>query len=444
MHVIVIGLGTIGASIAQFLAESGHNVVAVDIDKERLERLEVHVDAQTIQGHACDPEVLRTANVEQADLVLALASNEELNVVAAAAVKHMGSKKSVARVHSPHYLKTSRLDYRSTFNIDLTLSPELLTAAEVVKHLNNPDALAMEFYAHGKVQLVQVELDEENPYCARPLKDLDLPAGVLVVLVSRWGKVLIPRGDAMLLPGDKVTLLGKSSTLTGIRHLTEKSFSGRGSVMIAGGGETGAILASALETKVSTVKLFEIDAQRCRALSERLDKTLVLHGDATERNFLEEERIARADVFVAAMRSDEDNIMASLLARKLGAGKCVTIVKRPDYIPLLEETTTVDLALSPRQIAAGKVLALIKRGAIKNVALLENGQAEVIEFIPRPDSPLLDTPLKDIEFPEGCLVGMIARGNTIKIPSGRDRIRQGDTVIMVVLAEVADSVESMF
>lgn len=444
MHVIVIGLGTIGASIAQFLAESGHNVVAVDIDKERLERLEVHVDAQTIQGHACDPEVLRTANVEQADLVLALTSNEELNVVAAAAVKHMGSKKSVARVHSPHYLKTSRLDYRSTFNIDLTLSPELLTAAEVVKHLNNPDALAMEFYAHGKVQLVQVELDEENPYCARPLKDLDLPAGVLVVLVSRWGKVLIPRGDAMLLPGDKVTLLGKSSTLTGIRHLTEKSFSGRGSVMIAGGGETGAILASALETKVSTVKLFEIDAQRCRALSERLDKTLVLHGDATERNFLEEERIARADVFVAAMRSDEDNIMASLLARKLGAGKCVTIVKRPDYIPLLEETTTVDLALSPRQIAAGKVLALIKRGAIKNVALLENGQAEVIEFIPRPDSPLLDTPLKDIEFPEGCLVGMIARGNTIKIPSGRDRIRQGDTVIMVVLAEVADSVESMF
>ena len=445
MSVVIIGAGMIGASIAEFLVEAGKDVIVIDRDKSRLASLESMLDIQTIQGEGCDAVVLHAAQVEQAELVLALTGSEDANVLAASSAKHMGARKSVARAHSAHFLKPDGFDYRQVFNIDLMLSPEMLTAAEVVKFLDNPDALALEFYAQGKVQLLQFELAEGHPYCGHPLREIRLPGGVLVVLVTRGTEVLIPKGETHLMAGDKITLLGKRGTLAGMHDLKLKSTrENLGVIMIAGGGETGSFIAATLETRALSVKLVEIDPERCRVLAARHDHATVLHGDATNRVFLTEERIENTDVFIASMESDEDNIMASLLAKKMGVRKCVAVVKRPDYTPILLEATEIDLALSPRQVTAAKILSLVKRGLIKNISLLEGGKAEVIEFTPGEDSPLLDKPLQEIVFPPGCLVCMINHGQSIRVPRGGDQIRWGDTVIMVSLAEVSAEVEKLF
>jgi trk system potassium uptake protein TrkA len=444
MIVVIIGAGVIGGSIAEFLVGVGRDVIVIDRDKEALQGLASFLDIQTIQGHGCDPNVLTNARVSQAELVLAMTPNEEVNLLAATCAKRLGAQKTVARARSPHYLKPNGFDYRQALDVDLLISPEVLTAAEVVKYLDNPDALALEFYAHGKVQLLQFELEPDHRFCDHFVRELGLPGGVLAVLVTRGEEVLIPKGDLRLMAGDKVTLLGKRGTLEGMRHITGRGRAKIETVVIAGGGETGAVLADTLEQKVRSVKLIELNIDRCRMLSSRLNRTTVLHGDATHRHLLVEERVGAADIFVSAMKSDEDNIMAALLAKKLGAGKCVAIVKRADYTPVLLENTAIDLALSPRQVAANKILALVKRGLIKNISLLEEGRAEVIEFTPRPDSPLLNTSLKEAIFPAGCLVAMIGSGHSVRIPRGDDQIRPGETVIMVTLAEVADKVEMLF
>jgi trk system potassium uptake protein TrkA len=445
MNIIIVGAGTIGQSIAEVLLTLGEDVVVIDLQKEALERLEERLDVQTIRGDGCDPAVLKAARVEGSHVVMALTRDERSNLLAATVAKRLGAAKSIARVRSPHFLRPEGFDYREALGIDLVICPEVLTAAQIVKYLDNPDALALEFYAQGKVQLVKIELEADHPYCNKTPRELNLPGGVLVVLVTRGSGVLIPKGQTTFLAGDKITLLGKSGALNTMKPGRGRSPQGRfKNVTIAGGGRTGALLAAALEGKIPNVKLLEWNLDRCRELAAQLDKTTVLHGDATTRSFLTEERVGQADVFVAAMQTDEDNIMASLLARNLGAGKCVAIVKRPDYTPLLVENTKIDLALSPREVTAGRVLALMKRGLIQNISLLEDGRAEVIEFRAGPRSPLIGKPLKEIVFPDGCLVGMIGRGNTVRIGRGDDKILAGDTVIMLTLAEVSKEVEALF
>jgi trk system potassium uptake protein TrkA len=443
MVIVIIGAGTLGQSLAEMLLTQGEDVVVIDREKEALERLEERLDVQTILGDGCDPAVLKRARVSEADVVLAMSREERSNLLATAAAKHMGAAKVIARVRSPHFMMTDVIDYREALGIDLVICPEVLTAAQVVKFLDNPDALALEFYAHGKVQLIQFELEEDHPYAGKTLLELNLPGGVLVVLVTRAQEVLIPKGQTRLMGGDKITLLGKSGALRGMRP--GRSQHGRfNSVTIAGGGRTGLLLAQALEGRIRNLKLLEVNLERCRELAGMLDHTTILHGDATTRSFLNEERVGQTEVFVAAMQTDEDNIMSALLARNLGAEKCVAIVKRPDYTPLLVESTKIDLALSPREITASRVLALIKRGMIQNISLLEDGRAEVIEFRAGQKSALLGKALKEIEFPDGCLVGMIGRGNNVRVGRGDDKILAGDTVIMVALAEVSKAVEALF
>jgi trk system potassium uptake protein TrkA len=445
MLVIIVSAGQVGQTIAEMLLKMDHDVIVVDHSKEALEALENRLDVQTILGAGTDPAVLKKANIGRADVFMALTRDEEANLLSALAARQLGAKRTVARVRSSHYLKPDGFDYRKALDIDLVISPEVMTAAQVVKYLDNPDALALEFYAQGKVQLIQFEIEERHAYAGKPVREIKLPGGVLVVLVTRGTEVLIPTGETALVAGDKITMLGRSGTLNSLREgLGKQAGSKFGTVVIAGGGQIGALVAEALEGKNRNVKLLEMNLERCRELAAHLEKTTILHGDATTRSFLSEERVGKADVFVAAMHSDEDNIMSALLARNLGAAKLIAIVKRPDYTPLLVEGTQIDLALSPREVTAARVLAMLSGGRIRNVSLLEEGRAEVIELRAREGSALVGRPLKELTFPPGSLVGMISRGNTVRIPRGDDKILAGDTVIMVTLAAVAREVEEMF
>lgn len=445
MTVIIIGAGTIGCSLAEYLFDAGMDVVVIDVDKQRLMRLEEALDVQTLEGHGCDPNVLLTAGAMRADLLLAMTSNDEVNLLAAATGKNVGVGKTVARVKQPQYLQTNEQDFRRLLGIDMIISPEILTASEIVKFLDNPDALALEFYAQGKVQLLQFELPEQHVFCGKHIYEIKLPGAALVVLITRGHKVLIPRGGDILKPEDRITLLGKTGTLENLRELTrQRQAEQLDRIVIAGGGRTGLYLAQTLDKRMDSIKILEVNEARCRELSTRLERATILLGDAMERSFLQEERIGNSNVFVAAMSNDEANIMACLMAKQLGVEKCIAIVKRPDYSLILEENTEIDLALSPREICASRIMSVVKRGAIRNLSLLEEGQVEIAEYTVPSGAKIIDIPLKELQLPEGSLAAMIQRGKTVRIPRGDDAIHAGDKVIMVCLSEVASKIDSLF
>jgi trk system potassium uptake protein TrkA len=445
MNVIILGAGTVGVNVADYLLREGHDITLVDNSKERLSEVGDLLDVATLCGHATDPAVLERANVQRADLLLAFTSNDEVNLLAAYLGKRLGATRTVARVRNRVYRMRPDVNYAATLDIDLLLSPEILTAQEIVKFVDNPAALAMETYARGRVEMRRFMISERCELAGKALKDMAIPAGALVVSIIRGDEVVIPSGADTIEAGDQVALIGLPRQINEAQRLFTGSTREVGAaqeVVIAGGGETGLFLAETLEHRGHHVKLIEYNRERCAYLSEHLQSTTVIHGDVRDTPFLKEERVGTAAVFIATTGDDETNVMSSLLARDLGVGKTCCLVSRPDYVHVIEKTG-VDLALSMRVVTANKVLSLVKRGHIRSISILEEGKAEIVEFQVERNSALVDKTLREIELPRGCLIATIVHRGQVQVPRGSSVIRTGDILIVAGLAESIDRLEAM-
>lgn len=445
MNVIIIGAGTVGSNIADYLSRDEHDIVVIDHSRERLAELSERLDVATLLGHGSDPAVIERAGAAAASLLLSLTSNDELNLMAAFTGKLLGVRRTVARVRRRAFLERSDLNFKSLLDIDLLLSPEVLTAQEIVKFVDNPVAFSVETYARGRVEMRRYAIAEECPAAHKTLRDLKIPAGALVVSIIRNDAVIIPTGADTIEPGDRVALLGMPRQIAEAQKLFSAEpheAAGRQNVIIAGGGETGFYLAEILEERGHQIKLMDTDRERCDYLSERLKTVTVVHGDARSTPFLREERVGGADVFIATTGDDETNVMSSLLARSLGVEKTCCLVSRPDYLPVVEKTG-IDLALSPRLVTANKVMSLVRRGRIRSLSILEEGKAEIVEFqVPR-GSAVANHSLKEIPWPSGCLVATIVHKGQVQTPRGASVVRAGDILIIVGLHESIDTVEDL-
>lgn len=443
LKIIIIGAGTMGSHISDLLQQEKHRVVVVDRSAENLKKLADTLDVQTLQGHGADPYILRKAGVSEAELVLAITNIDEVNLLAAFTAKQLGAKKCVARARSSWCVDTRRINLRSALGIDRILNPEHLTALEIVRYLDNPDALALARFAFGKVQLITFTLDEKSKFAGRALRDCKLPRKVLVAVKAKGNEVMIPNGETVLEAGDKLTIMGVAEDLPEAQRLFHAPSPRVQNVVIAGGGVTGLFLAETLEKRSFHVRIIEADRDRCEQISESLERTEVIYGDATNINFMKEERISTADVFIGVTGDDENNLMSCLLAKELGVDKTVVKLARPDYASLVQKFG-VSLALSPRHVMAERILTLISRGRIQALTLLEDGRVEVIEFTAEHGSPMVGKPLSSLTLPEGTLISTIVHlGETI-IPRGDDQIEPGDTVIAVGLREAMDQLEASF
>ncbi len=438
--ILIVGAGTVGSHLSDLLQKENFQVVVIDADRTRLERLSDRLDVQTLHGHGADPALLQTAGAAAARLLLAMTNADEVNLLSAYTAKRLGARQAIARARSAWCLETSLLDFAETLGIDELMNPELLTAHEIISFLDHPEALALERFARGRVQLRTVVIDPKSSFAGKALRDCHLPEGMLAAVISKDGRIAIPNGDTVLEPGANLTVLGEAELLPQAQRMFHPARRHLRSAAIAGGGATGLFLAEALEKREFSVKVIESDRERSAELGRRLRRAQVIHGDATDIAFMKEERLAASDVFIAVTGDDENNLMACLLARECGVERTVVKIERPDYASLIQKFG-VTLALSPRHVMAERILTLLRGARVQAIALLEDGQVEVVEIVAGHGSPLVGRPLAKVSLPRGTLIGAIVHlGRTI-IPRGGHQIEPGDTVVAVGLHEAIGQLE---
>lgn len=439
MKIIILGAGQVGSSLAWNLAQENIDITLVDIRPDVLQDIRDRADLRTVVGHAAHPQVLEQAGAADASMVIAVTDSDETNMVAcqvAYTLFHTPTK--IARVRASEYLTHEKLFVQEALPIDVLISPELLVTRYIERLIAHPAALQVLDFADGKVQLVAVRAYDGGPLVGHELKTLaeHLPGvETRVAAIFRRGSPILPEGDTIIEADDEVFFVAAGKNIDAVASELRNLDKPVKRVMIAGGGNIGRHLAGALEKKYH-VKVIERDMQCSRRLSETLDKTIVLHGDAADEELLLEENIDNTDVFCALTNDDQANILSAMLAKRLGAHKVMSIINKPSYVDLVQ-SGTIDIAISPQQITIGSLLAHIRRGDVVAVHSLRRGAAEAIEAIAHGDkrtSKVVGRRVDEIKLPAGSTIGAIVRGEQV-IPTHHDTVIESEDHVIMFLVD---------
>src|SRR6185503_516151 len=451
MKIIILGAGQVGSTLAENLASEANDVTVIDTDGALLSDLQDRLDLRTVQGFSSHPSVLRRAGADDADMNIAVTESDETNMLAceiAATLFHTPTK--IARVRSAEYLKEEALFESGALPVDMHISPEQLVTDYIRRLIQYPGALQVVDFADGVVRLVGVRAYYGGPLVGRQLKELPshLPAEVdaRVAAIYRRGRPIIPEGDTVIEAEDEVFFVAAKKHIPKIMAELRRADKPLKRVMLAGGGNIGWRLAEALEG-THQVKIIEKNRERAKFLSEQLEKTVVLVGDGANEDLLTEEGIEDCDVFCAVTNDDEANILSSMLAKRLGAGKVMALINRLAYVDLVEGGS-IDVAISPQQSTVSALLAHVRRGDVVKVHSLRRGAAEAIEAVAHGDragSRVVGRRLDEIALPPGTTIGAIVRGDEVLIAHHDTVIEAEDHVIMfIVNKKNTKAVEKLF
>lgn len=444
MRIVVLGAGTVGSSIASLLCLHRHSVTVVDSEPERVQRVNETLDVRGITGSASQSSVLFQAGVSTADLCLAVTGIDEVNIVAASMSKSMGARRAVARVYAPVFRDLSTFDYQRHFGIDRMLSLEHLAALEIARGIRHPGSVAVESLARGELEVHEVMVVANRKGVGKSLKELKLPKDVRLGSITRDGETWIAGAEDTVQEDDRLTIIGKRDVVDDAAELFCAEGNTKLDVVIAGGGETGYHLATALEGKRFRVVLMDKDLQRCEFLASHLKETVVVNREATRRANLEEERVGSADVFVACTGEDENNIMAAVEARDIGAKTIMALVSRPDYAHVVGKLG-IDYAVSPREVAAKQILGFLSSGPIvSHTPLSEGSNLSVLEVDVMPESVATEHVLANMGLPAQCLIAGVVREGYASVPGADNRFQAGDTVIAIVDNKQVPEFEEFF
>jgi len=445
MKIIIIGAGKVGFSMAQLLSGENHDIVVIEQSLERQQILENSLDVQVISGNGSSTSILESAGVHHADMLLAVTELDELNMVACLLAKKYGVKTTVARVRNPEYLEVKDFSLSNTMGIDLMINPERVTAKEISEVIKHPEAINVEYYADAKIQLMELELKINSPLVDKKIKNLDTSIPYNIVSITRKHRMLVPSGDDKLQIGDHIHLMARTSDMRDVVRLLGFYSHKVDSCVILGGGRTGYYLAKILEQNqpAMNVKIIEKDLTRAQQTSQKLKHTLVIHGDGSDYQLLEEENIMAADLFVAVTEDDKINLLCTLIASNLGVKKTICQMKRTDVLPLAEQLG-IDNILNPRQLMAGAILKYMRLGEVISVTLFGEERAEMLELFAQPGAPALKKELRHIKLPSGSVIGAVVREDKVVIPDGRFVIEAHDRLIVFSLLKSIHKVEKLF
>jgi trk system potassium uptake protein TrkA len=451
VKIVILGAGQVGRSAAQSLSrEEANEVTVVDLDEDILRNLQDRLDIRTVAGNASYPTVLEAAGAPEADIIVALTSSDEVNMMACEiAYTLYRTPTKIARIRSSEYTSRPELFSDDALNVDVFISPEQLVTEYVERLIKYPGALQVLDFADGKVQLVGVRALKGGPLVGQRLRELaqHLPKSeARVVAIYRSGRSVSPEGDTVIESGDEVFFLAARTDIRKVMSEMRKQDDPVKKVVIAGGGNIGFRLARTLE-KSSQVKLIERDLRRARKASEILESAIVLNGDAADEELLIEENIDSADVFAALTNSEEANILSAMLAKRLGAHKVMALINKPSYADLIE-SGSIDIAISPQTITIGSLLAHVRRGDVVRVHSLRRGAAEALEAVVHGDensSRVVGRRVEQIILPEGTSIGAVVRGEEV-IMAHHDTVVQADDHVILFLSDRRhlEAVERLF
>jgi len=438
MKIIILGAGQVGSSVAQNLASEANDITLVDHRADILQDLQDRIDIRTVLGSASHPEVLMRAGAEDADMILAVTNSDETNMVAcqvAYTLFHTPIK--IARVRAQAYLRFSKLFTQEALPIDVLISPEQLVTDYIQRLIEKPEALQVLDFAGGLVQLVAVRAVRGGPLVGQELQELrqHMPGvDARVAAIFRRGNPILPQGDTVIEADDEVFFIAARKNIRAVTSELRNLDKPVKRVMIAGGGNIGLRLAESIEGRYQ-VKLIESNSERARQLSEILDKTIVLLGDAADEELLIEENIENTDIFCALTNDEEANILSAMLAKRLGARKVMSLINRPAYVDLVQ-SDVIDIAISPQQATIGSLLTHVRRGDVAAVHSLRRGAAEAIEAVAHGDnktSKVVGHTVDEVKLPPGTTIGAIVRGEDVIIAHHDTVIESDDHVILFLV-----------
>jgi trk system potassium uptake protein TrkA len=436
MNIIILGAGQVGSTVATELArEDSNEITVIDINQDILSELQDRLDIRTICGNGSYPGLLDDAGADDADMLIALTNSDEINMIAcqvASSLFHTPTK--IARIRSPEYLRRPGLFADDSIPVDFMISPESLVTEYIYHLIEHPSALQVLDFAEGRVQLVAVKAYHDGLMVGRALKTMnEVVPGVdmRVAAIFREGEPIQPSAECVIEDGDEVFLLAAREHIPTVISEMRKLEKPNKRIMLAGGGNIGGQLAAMME-KDYQVKVIEAFPPRARELSAMLNSSIVLLGDAANPDLLLEENVGSMDVFCALTNDDEANILSSMLAKRMGAKKVMSLINRPAYVDLVE-SGLIDTAISPHQVTIGALLAHIRRGDVVAVHALRRGSAEAIEAIAHGDrssSKVVGRPIAEIKLPEGTRISAIVRGEDVIIAHHDTVIESEDHVIL--------------
>ena len=438
MRIVILGAGQVGSFLAKNLSY-GHEIVIVEKDKATVERLREFLDVLIIEGDGDNPLILKEAEIEKCDIMLAVSGDDKTNIMASSWSASVGVPKIIVRIRDRDYLDYPKILERPKVYI---VNPGAIMAEKIISLISSPYAWKTETLAMGKIKMLKLKVEENSPIVGSRLKDLGPAKAWIFVALSKNGKIMIPTGETKLDAGDYIFALGVPDILSKLKELFNVEDSPVKSVVIVGCGRLGLGVAKALSDKGIKVKLIDNDPERALIAAEQMHNVLVFKGDATDSETLKEAGVESADYFIALTGDDENNVLSALLAKNLGAKRTTVLYTKPDYIDVIE-AIGVDRAISVRLSVANEILSLLHIGGVAQVALVEEGRAEVIEVDITQKSKILGKPLKDIDFPEGSIVGIVLRHNEVIIPRGDYVPEIDDKVIIFTLPEALNKVESI-
>ena len=438
MNVVIVGDGKVGGTIASQLSGEGHDIIVIDNNTRVLTNASNTMDIISVEGNGASMEVQERAGVPHSDLLIAATSADEVNMLACLVGKKLGAKHTIARVRNPEYFQQIN-KLKDDLGLSMAVNPELAAAEEISRLLRFPSALKIDTFARGRVELVEIKISPHSVLDGMPLWAIykEFQVKILICAVQREGEVYIPSGDFVLQAGDKINLTASHLEIARFFRTIGIFRTGVKSVMIIGGGRVAYYLAKELLALHVRVKIIEMDYRRCEDLCEVLPEAVIIHGDGTDKELLQEEGLEKTDALVCLTGMDEENIVVSLYAKAKKVSKVIAKINRINFDEILD-ALDIDGFISPKTIAASNIVRYVRAmqnsvgsSNVETLHKLINDRIEALEFKVREKSSVVGVPLKNLKTKDELLVATIIRGGRVIIPGGNDSIEVGDSVIIV-------------
>lgn len=434
MKIVIAGAGEVGSHLAKMLSNESHDITVIDDNEKRLDELAANADVITIEGDMTSFEILTKSDVRRCDLFMAVSPEENTNILSAVIAKQLGARKAIARIDNDEYLKPNNKEVFINMGIDYMFYPEKVAAREVITMLGHSSTSEYVDFSGGKLTLVVFKLDGSSPLINRTLIEITKDRDNLdyrTVAISRSGETIIPRGEDFFKVGDMVYVIAHQNSVNEVMNFTGKPNIEVKNMMILGGSSIGRRIAKELQNEIN-IKLVDYNPEKAYKLAETLDKTLIINEDGRKTEVMIEEGLHNMDAFVALTGRAETNILAAMLAKRMGVKKVIAEVENINYIKLAE-SVGVDTIINKKLITASSIFRFTMNTDVQAIKCLNGCDAEVLEFIAKPESPVTRGRVKHINFPREAIIGGVVRGDKAFIITGNSEIQAYDRVVVFAL-----------